>query len=879
MHNVNNGRKNYYLIYTFCFLIMCAIVFSYYYLNGITFINHTNDGLVQHYKALIYYSEYLRTIFRNFFIEHSFEIPMWDFTIGEGADILQTLHMYAIGDPLSFFSVFFPRNLIYVYYDLSIIIRLYLAGLFFSILCFYTKRNNQYAVLAGTLVYVFCYWDLLNVNEHIYFLNPMLYLPLIVLGIEKIINDEKPYLLSVAVFISALSNFYFFYMLVVLTVLYVAVRLLFAYIKEPKKLLSKLITIIIFSAWGTALAAVILLPVIDPFMSDSRVSIESAGGLLYSRFYYERLFTVFVSNDFEYDLCMGFAAPTLLALGLLLKDKRKTGRMLLVYNIIVFLMVCIPYAGKVMNGFAYPINRWSFAIALVVAYSFVYEWEELQNNKKYLLIFMVVLFVGSMVSAWSRQIRVFVPIALCIIFYIVLNLNIDKKIKDLDLKQVLLILIVVFNIIYIADYDYSARGSNRKEDAATVEEALSEVYESDAERFAEFVKDDNDAFYRYSGNFLKANAGMLAGVKSTDFYWSVTNPNVISFRNKLGLLDLTSYMYRGYDDRSSLYILGNVKYFVDNEIEPIPYIFDYEGENKDKGIYQNRYTIPFGYTYETAVSYEKWDKLDQIEKQETLLNNIVLDVDSDLDPVYDDYRKKTKLVGDNGIVVDGNRITVSEEKSDLHIMIEDPDKGEYNLSFDNLQFEDTEGYIDGNRTILKIRTEANDVNKLMYFYTKEYQFYSGRHEFTICYGYNENGVDEIILTLPYPGVYTFDDLYVSRINNEMIQEQTDLLKEDVLEDVEFSVNRIDGNIDLKKDKYMLLSIPYANGWKAYVDGKEKELLRANECYMALSLEKGSHTIELRYNTPFLKFGSLVSMVSIIGFGVFWYLDRKNGILK
>ena len=250
-----------------------------------------------------------------------------------------------------------------------------------------------------------------------------------------------------------------------------------------------------------------------------------------------------------------------------------------------------------------------------------------------------------------------------------------------------------------------------------------------------------------------------------------------------------------------------------------------------------------------------------------------------MDPVYDNYRKKIQLVGDNGIIVDGNRITVSEEKTDLHVIIENPDKGEYDLSFDNLQFEDTEGYIDGNRTILKIRTEANNVNKLMYFYTKEYQFYSGRHEFTINYGYSENGINEIILTLPYPGVYTFDNLYVSRVNNERIQEQTDLLKEDVLEDVEFSINRIYGKISLNSDKYMLLSIPYAKGWKAYIDGKETELLKANECYMALSLEKGSHTIELKYKTPFLKLGALVSMISMIGFGVFWYLDRKNGILK
>jgi uncharacterized membrane protein YfhO len=46
-----------------------------------------------------------------------------------------------------------------------------------------------------------------------------------------------------------------------------------------------------------------------------------------------------------------------------------------------------------------------------------------------------------------------------------------------------------------------------------------------------------------------------------------------------------------------------------------------------------------------------------------------------------------------------------------------------------------------------------------------------------------------------------------------------------------------------------MSIPYQKGWTAYVDGQETELLRANYMYMALPIEAGEHTIELKFEIP------------------------------
>ena len=103
-------------------------------------------------------------------------------------------------------------------------------------------------------------------------------------------------------------------------------------------------------------------------------------------------------------------------------------------------------------------------------------------------------------------------------------------------------------------------------------------------------------------------------------------------------------------------------------------------------------------------------------------------------------------------------------------------------------------------------------------------------------------------------------------------DQVKALKQDKLQKVDFhylpeskATNEITGEISLKENKVLLLSIPYSNGWKAYVDGKEAELIRGNTMFSALKLTKGNHKIRLNYDTPWLKVGLLMSAAGVLAF--------------
>lgn len=95
-----------------------------------------------------------------------------------------------------------------------------------------------------------------------------------------------------------------------------------------------------------------------------------------------------------------------------------------------------------------------------------------------------------------------------------------------------------------------------------------------------------------------------------------------------------------------------------------------------------------------------------------------------------------------------------------------------------------------------------------------------------------------------------------------------------MENVQESGNRVSGTIHADEAGTLLLTIPYDEGWKVTVDGAETEIYRVGEALMGLDLQPGDHEISMTFTPAGLWLGSLLSLICVALFLVSCYVEGR-----
>lgn len=895
-------KKDYFLLYTIIFCLISAFLYSFFYFNGKSVI-WSHDGVPQHVNSLSYYGEYLRDILKSIFVDHERSIPMWDMHIGYGSDILTTLHYYVIGDPLTLVSVFVPAEHTETLYTVLIFVRIYLAGIAFSLYCFYHKNPKQ-AVLFGTLIYIFAGWTVYASMKHPYFANPLIYLPLILMGIDKIYKREKPHLFIWSTVVAAASNFYFFYMLCIFMFLYAVFRY-FGIFQErsPKDVGKWFLRFLGYFFIAMLIAAVIFLPVIMTLFGTERFQTENYVPLFYDRIYYEKYLGCLIGENMIQWGVAGYSAVAVAGVFVLFSKKKKY-TLLKAGFLMLNLFLLLPFAGHVLNGFSYVSNRWIWAYGMLLAYIFVKAYPELfhltiQEKRKIFVMLLAYCFLAVAFDAARTERNMASVILLAIAAFTVVSYgSVFTKGKYLcTMLAGLLAVSIMVGVSYQYSYekDYLSEFSDKGE-------AL-ENLESGADLAV--LSTGDEGIYRYDqyGSLPYDNTSMRMGTNSTAYYFSVANGNISRFFEEMYLNTPWEQHYENLDGRTILDRLGGVKYFVvnqENGYHYLPYGYNKEaGHSKKNGkeykAYQCADALPIGYTYDSYISREVYESLTVTEKQQALLQGVVLDECTlpETKPAFDDEKIRYRLIPEEGCSLGDNEFIVTKENASARLVFSGLEDCETYLIAEGLDYEGLSPrelveedkwekmsayeqnsvlYEDSQWRYWKESQEASvevasgSVEKSMKIFTNKYNAYSGRHDFLCNLGYQEGSRNVITLTFKNTGVYSYDNLEVVCQPVDGIEERTERLGQEVLEDIEYGVNQLTGRITVSKDKALLLAIPYSTGFTAYVDGEETELMQANTMYMALLLEEGTHQIHLTYCTPYLRAGACCSVL-----GIFLYL--------
>ena len=89
-------------------------------------------------------------------------------------------------------------------------------------------------------------------------------------------------------------------------------------------------------------------------------------------------------------------------------------------------------------------------------------------------------------------------------------------------------------------------------------------------------------------------------------------------------------------------------------------------------------------------------------------------------------------------------------------------------------------------------------------------------------------------------------------------------------------NRMILDVSTSEATFLFMSEAYYPGWKAYVDGREEEILRANYVFRAIPVGPGTHKVELVMQPRSFKVGLVLSLLTIVLLLTGWaYSAAKN----
>lgn len=872
--------KNVYAKYSLLFCLLVPLCFFQFFVYGKSFCS--GDGITEHTAFLAFYGEWLRTIVYNF-IHGKFIVPTFSFSLGFGADIISSLTWFCIGDPLNLLSIFVPKNGTYILFVFLAALRFYLSGISFIFYC-NTHKFQKNIIPFGAISYSFCGYALFVGIRHPYFLNPLIFLPLLCLGIDKILDRKSPLFFIVFSFLACVCNYYFFYMLSFFVFMYALVRFFFV-VKTERKFLYKEFFATFFKTFGfymiaVMMAAFILLPSAYGFLTASRTTEKIEVNFFYSLAYYANLFSS-VSSPASvggFFGSIGFAPVVFVALLFLFTLNDRISKQLKIFISLGVLFFICPFFGHFINGFNYITNRWCFAFAFLVCVSFVYvfpvfcksSFKELKIPLLIAAIQNLLVVFSCIISQARRQ-----HYALCYIYSLVILLVLYFLIKKRKDIRIFSLVSIFIGIIVIAFVRYSPYGLAYLDDFRE-----SGIYKGNVEKNTDIeISKLNEAdFFRYDEeNKFTSNNAIVFGTRSTNYNYSISDINLMQLYEELCLATTSNMRCSSLNRRSSLQKLFSVKYFVlpaETEYEPryMTFVKEFDTYGGKKKMYKLNDSSPFAVPYKNVLYADKnFKDLNPIEKQELFLNAAVIYdekiVNKDEAPEIKlnsrIFRKNISFIGNNNVKIEKNKITTKKENATFEIdFAGDDDSGtkkELYLLFKNFCYTtDKEEHVKP-----KVTFVSDSGKKEFFSFELTNSNDSMGHNRMPCFGLQDCKSGKFFITLENKGIYEFDEISVFALDISKRDEKFNSRYNDEISSLTFAENKISLETSLKERQFVRFSMPYSKGWKIFIDGRETKSYRCDIAFIGTFVESGNHSMTLKYSTPFLSIGLAMSLLGLI----------------
>ena len=790
--------------------------------------------------------------FRKLFYDTGEFFPSFAPNIGGGENIYN-LSYYGLDSPVILFSYLLPFVPMNIYIQAVSFL-----GVIASTVIFYywmTKKsdNEKTAFLLG-LIFLFSAPIIFHSHRHIMFTGYMPFLLLSLIAVDDYFEGRKKYKLVLFSFLTIMCCYFFaISALCVITIYgiykYLTVTEKFTlndFIKKGTYFAGRIITAICMSA-------VLLVPTFLCLLSGRDKGNSKAVDL--STFLPDVRLNTFLFDTYSMGLGVFVIASIICAVISRNKSRRFLGIVFAVFGIMpVFvygLNGFLYFDGKVMIAFlplgimlmgqAYEeILSGSFRYKIVIPITAVYCILSVilsQDCKKYTVYYTLIdlaLFVICLLIFRYKNLKILPCISMCLcVFCCTLYSNFSDKLLPVSTMK-----------------------ESQSEDIKKLASCAGENNEFVRTANSVNPKDTSNTIYNtdyYSANIYSS----LHNKNYNNFYFhEIHNENAL--RNPALTVQSENLC-------SDIYM--SEKYLIKKVGEKVPSGYKKIKQAGEFVLYENDNVLPFGYVSYDIIDYEEYKRLDYPQSVMTLLNYTVVENSKNTNIRHFDLNSMLPDLFEANGISEKNQTYYVNADTDITKTVKLPAPLEKNeilfISFD-VDNKNSDASMYQNKDI-KISINGMD-NTLT---NPKWKYYNNNTTFE--YTITTNGSDKLdSLTMNISkGRYKISNLKLYTTDFSQVKPQVSPFRADKSQT---KGDKICGSAEAVSDGYFNISIPFTKGFSVKVDGQEVECEKVDTAFLGFKVKKGHHNIEIRFTSPGLKAGKILSLAGVLIFTVLLIIE-------
>jgi uncharacterized membrane protein YfhO len=803
--------------------------------------------------------------FRNVLLGKQSIFYSWNASLGLNYLALISYYLGGLFTPL---VLFFPNQLMPDALYVLTLLKIGSAGLAFWFYASQTFKIHRWHHVTLTVCYALMSFITAH-SELIMWLDALIYLPLVILGINRLLQQKKPTLLFVSYLLLFMSSFYMGFMIGVFSVLYFLVQLARNWKQNKKGTLPYGITSLL--AGGASM--IIILPAV----LDLRSNGESLSTITKFKTEATGVFDIVMKNMIGVYDTTKYGSIPFIYIGLLpillcvlyfvskkipLKDKLMyTG----LFGILIASFYIVPL-NLFWHGMHAPnmfLFRYAYLFSFLVILLAGYGWEQLQQKDHglFLIIGLSTIAVFALSYGLGGDSYEFVTVAafaLTIVFFVLYLLCIVFGQHDMLSKKRVAILLLVFVCGEMAintsgmvrgildDWNYASRS------------LFTDPYPSIKELVNQ-ADQESDQFYRLENlDPVSSNDSINYGYSGISMFSSIRNRNSSSYLDKLGFRSRGTNLNIRYPNNTLLMdAFTGIKYNISKQ-NLAKYGFERVGESGEYKLYENSNALPLAVLADPSIAEIQQPANDNLTSQKNLINGL-----ANIEQNYFSFQPITVIHSTNTDISESGMYTTFKEQEanvakEITWQVEVPAHSQAYLSLYPANF----GELESSSATITVNGEQRETQISIngQYYDLGYYDSATTVQFTASF----YGTDSI----------AFQNPQVVTLDTDAFQRAIDAIQE---RGVDMTVGKRDAQAEIttEKEQQLITTIPYDKGWSATLDGKKIDIEAFQDAFISVTIPSGTHQLKLTYLPQGFLIGALLFVFCLLLFVLFRYFYQRN----